>query len=200
MFLNTAKFKKMITNAYKLRQFIVGNTEEKYFFSDGTWIISVYKDMMPNKEKAAVIELIGEFPEEGKVIKYGKDMPGQYMVMNDVWDVEETFTKCKCNMTVTKSLYQASLSTYRVIQDGKSQNCFFINNSFIDMFDRDSWTEDDNEPEGPKTLSDSHGTLYWRNSTMSFAVYPIRVNEDDSELITYLTLLENIELPEDKYL
>lgn len=200
MFINTGKFKKMITNAWKLHHFIVGCVEGKYFFSDGACIISVYRDMLPNKEKAAVIELIGELPEEGQVMKTGKDMPSQYMVMTDMWDVEKTFEKCQCSMTVTRSLYQGSLSTYRVIQNRKDQKCFFVDNYFIDLFDRGAWTEDDFEPEGPKTLNDSPGTLYWRNETMTFAVYPISVPEDNEELSTYLNLLENMELPEDKYL
>lgn len=200
MFINTSKFKKMITNAYKMCHFIVGAKGEKYFFSDGTWIISVYSDMLPKKEKAAVIELIGELPDRGTVIKTGKDMPAQHMIMDDVWDVEETFTKCKFNMTVTRSIYQERFNTYRVIQNRQNQECFFVNDYFIDMFSRKAWTENDNEPEGPKTLNNSPGTLYWRNNTMALAVYPIRVNKDDKELITYITLLENIELPEDKYL
>lgn len=200
MFINTGKFKKMITNAWKLHHFIVGCVEGKYFFSDGACIISVYRDMLPNKEKAAVIELIGELPEEGQVMKTGKDMPSQYMIMSDVWEIEKTFNRCQCTMTVTRSLYQPPLNTYRVIQNRKDQKCFFVDNYFIDLFDRGSWTEDDSEPEGPKTLIDYPGTLYWQNRTMTFAVYPVSVPEDNEELSTYLTLLENIELPEDKYL
>ena len=200
MFINTGRFKKMIAAAWKLHHFIVGCAEEKYFFSDGTWIISVYKDMLPNKEKAAVIELIGELPEEGQVMKTGKDMPAQYMLMDDVWDIEKTFDKCQCGMTVTRSLYQGPLNTYRVIQNRKDQKCFFVNNDFIDMFDRGSWTEDDFEPEGPKTLNNSPGPLYWKNATMTLAVYQISVNEDNKELAEYLMLLENVELPEAKYL
>ena len=200
MFINTAKFKKIITSAFKVHQLIVGATEEKYFFSDGTWIISVYSGMLPNKEKAAVIELIGELPDPGRVMKTGKDMPAQYMLMDDVWDIEETFTKCRYDMTVTSSLYQTSFNTFRVIQNRKDQKCFFVNDYFIDMFDKGSYTDDDNEPAGPKTLNDGPGPLYWRNSTMTLAVYPISVNEDNKELMEYLMLLENVELPEAKYL
>lgn len=200
MFINTGKFKKMITYAWKQHHFIVGCVEEKYFFSDGTWIISVYRDMLPNKEKAVVIELIGELPEEGQVMKTGKDMPSQYMIMSDVWEIEKTFDRCQCDMTVTRSLYQGPLGAYRVIQNRKDQKCFFVNNYFIDLFDRGAWTEDDFEPKGPKTLNDSPGPLYWKNDTMTFTVYPVSVPEDNEELLTYLTLLENMELPEDKYL
>lgn len=200
MFINTTKFKKMITDAWKHHHFIVGVTEEKYFFSDGTWIISVYNDMLPNKEKAAVIELIGELPEPEQIMKTGKDMPAQYMIPDDVWDIEKTFDKCQYCMTVTRSIYQDTLNRYRVIQNRQDQKCFFINDYFIDLFDRGSWTDDDNEPQGPKTLNNSPGTLYWKNNTMAFAVYPIKVWEDNEELLTYLTLLENIELPEDKCL
>lgn len=124
MFINTGKFKKMITCAWKQHHFIVGCAEEKYFFSDGTWIISVYRDMLPNKEKAAVIELIGELPEEGQAMQTGKDMPSQYMIMSDVWEIEKTFDKCRCSMTVTRSLYQGPLGAYRVIQNRKDQKCF----------------------------------------------------------------------------
>ena len=200
MFINTAKFKKMITNAFKVHQLIVGATQEKYFFSDGTWIISVYSDMLPNKEKAAVIELIGELPDPRQVMKTGKGMPAQYMIMSDVWNIEEIFTKCRCDMTVTSSLYQDHFTTYRVIQNRKDQKCFFVNDYFIDMFDRGSYTDDDNEPTGPKTLTDSPGPLYWKNNTMTLAVYPISIPEEDKELPEYLTLLENVELPEAKYL
>ena len=200
MFINTAMFKKMITNAFKLHQFIVGAAEEKYFFSDGTWIISVYGDMLPNKEKAAVIELIGELPDSGQVIKTGKDMPAQYMIMSDLWNIEEAFNKCRCDMTVTSALYQSYISKYRVIQNRQDQKCFFVNDYFIDLFDKGSYTDNDNEPTGPKTLNTSPGTLYWRNSTMTLAVYPISVQEDNKELNEYLMLLENVELPEAKYL
>lgn len=198
MFINTPAFKKMLAGAYKHQNLIVGNEGDEYIFSDGTWIIRVYKDMLTNKEKAAVIEVIGEFPGQDKILKMGKDMYSQYMLSNNAFDIRNIFDKCQYEMTVTKAVYQMPSYDARAVQYRKNQECFFINNYFINIFGQKS--DDDSIPEGPKALNENRGTLYWKNNTMAFAVYPVAVNEDDSEYREHLALLSNIILPEAKYL
>ena len=54
--------------------------ERSYYISSGWWIMKILKESMSNKEKAAMIELIGEFPEEEKIFKALEGQGNQYEV------------------------------------------------------------------------------------------------------------------------
>lgn len=197
MFIKTSVFKKLIKAAYDINSLIVGNEEEEIFLSGGSWIIRILKDEFPKKEKAAVIELTGDLPETGQVIRYGKGQDGQYMITGDhVWDIGKHYHSCKEYATVTRLKYENREGCiYRVVQHPESQNCFFVNDIFIDLLDIMAITEGETPPDGPRTTGKKDSPLYWHNNHMTLEIFPLSIKEEnDNELNMYLRLLVNMEL------
>ncbi len=197
MFIKTSVFKKLIKAAYDINALIIGNDEETIFLSNGAWIIRILKDEFPKKEKAAVIELTGDLPETGQVIRYGKGQDGQYMITGDhTWDIEERYRLCNKYAVITRLIYDTREGcTYRVAQYPESQKCFFIQDIFIDMIDIKAIVDGETLPYGPRTAGEKDSPMYWRNNHMTLAIYPISIKEEnDTELNMYLRLLENMEL------
>lgn len=199
MFITTAGFKSLIKEAYKNGRLVTGATQEEYLFEGSCWVIRVDRDSLPKKEKAAVVELTGELPSPGEVFRAAKGQANQYeMQENEAWDIGNTFDRCREEMTVTRSLFQCGKAALRVIQNRRTNGCFFVSERFIAILDRDAITEGENLPEGPRALTDGRGIIYWKNNSMSLAVLPVS-HEDNDELGIHLRLLGNMELPEQRF-
>ncbi|MDE7331242.1 MAG: hypothetical protein K2O16_03225 [Lachnospiraceae bacterium] len=198
MFITTAGFKSLIKEAYKNGRLVAGATPEEYLFEGSFWVIRVHRDRLPKKEKAAVVELTGELPSPGEVFQAAKGEANQQeMPDNSIWDIGNIFRNCREEIAVTRSLYQSGTGTYRVMQNRRNNNCFFISERFISIFDSRALTEGESLPEGPRALTAGRGTLYWKNNNMTLAVMPI-FHESNDELGIHLRLLENMELPVQK--
>ena len=197
MFIGTNEFKKLIKAAYNNGRLVMGATEEE-FFLEGGWVIRIDRDELPNKEKAAIIELTGEFPAAGQVFKASKGENNQYLIPeNNVWNTRKVFESCLEDMKVTRALYQRDGVTYRIIQHPRTQTCIPFNEKFIDLLDKNALGCEESHPEGPKAINEKGSILYWGNEVMTLAILPIAVDRnEDKEFGEYLQLLENIELPE----
>lgn len=198
MFISTNEFKKLIKAAYNNGRLVMGATEEEFFLEGGSWVLRIDRDELPNKEKAAIIELTGEFPAAGLVFKACKGENNQYLVPeNNIWNVREVFERCTEEMKVTRALYQKDGVTYRIIQHPRTQTCIPFNERFINLLDKNALGCEESHLEGPKAIDEKGSILYWGNEVMTLAILPIAVDRnEDKELGEYLQLLENIELPE----
>lgn len=192
MFINTTAFKRLIKGAYNTIGLTVGATEKEYFFEGGTWVIRVDKEFLPNKEKAAVIELVGEMPLSGEVFKAVKKCANQYLINNNpAWDIKTEFKEAKLTFNVTKAVYELDDRIIRVLQCEKDNTCIAIDEVFIGLIDTkaiDSAKE--TMLEGPVA---SNNFMYWGNNVMTMAAGVIASGED-SPLTEYLQLLSNVEL------
>lgn len=198
MFIATAGFKRLIKEAYKNGRLVAAATAEEYSFEGSYWIIRVDRNRLPKKEKAAVVELTGELPSPGNAFRAKKGEANQYEITgNDAWDIGNIFRRCREEMTVTKCLFQSGADAFRVIQNRRTNNCFFVSERFIAILDSSALTEGESLPEGPRALADGRGAVYWKNNSMSLAVMPV-FHENNDELGSHLRLLENMELPEQK--
>ncbi len=193
MFINTTAFKKLIKNAYSTSGLTVGADEEEYFFEGGIWVIRVDKNFLPNKEKAAVIELTGELPAAGEVFKAVKKQANQYLVNNNpVWDIQTQFKEADLKFNVTKAVYETDDQTVRVLQYEKDNTCIAVSEVFIGLIDIKAMDgAEETMIEGPAARG---RILYWGNNIMTMAAGAI-TPEENSPLNEYLQLLSNVELP-----
>ncbi len=195
MFISTAGFKKLVKLAYNTGGLTVGATDEEYLFQGNTWVMRIGKDCLPNKEKAAVVELVGELPAAGEVFKAVKKHPIQYLVKgNPVWDIGSQFLEAKEQFNVTKAIFEIDECLVRVLQNKQNNLCIPINEAFtgiisIDAIDK----ENESMPEGPVRRKEGD-IMYWKNNVMVFAACVISCGEE-TPLAEYLRLLTSIELP-----
>lgn len=195
MFINTTAFKRLIKDTYNTTGLTVGATEEEYFFEGGTWEIRVNKENLPNKEKAAVIELAGELPGPGEAFKALKKCANQYLIDNPAWDIRKSAEEARLKLDVTRAVYETSYRTLRVLQSVKDNTCITIDETFMNLISEQAM---DREKEsiviGPVADGNS---VYWRNNIMTLAagvVLPV----EGTPLAEYLQLLANVELEKKK--
>ena len=69
MFIKTSIFKRILKDAWKGAGLTVGRKRKCTSYREPIWILFVYEKDFTSKNKAAVIELVGDLPEEGEVYR-----------------------------------------------------------------------------------------------------------------------------------
>lgn len=111
-------------------------------------------------------ELTGKLPSPGNAFRAKKGEANQYEITgNDAWDIENIFRRCREEMTVTKCLFQSGADAFRVIQNRRTNNCFFVSERFIAILDSSALTEGESLPEGPRALADGRGGPFTGKTT-----------------------------------
>ena len=194
MFLKLTIFKRLLKKAWSGSGLLVGCKEEYHYISSGWWCVKVLRGGLNKKEKAALIELIGEMPAEGEAFKAFKDGGNQYEV-GSLETLENLLAaEYKTPVKMTRMIYQIKDKFCRVFQEPKGQNCMFVSEAACELVDKKAINElEESPPEGPFT-NNAGNILYWENNIMSLIVCKISIDEE-TEVHEVKRLLENIELP-----
>ena len=186
MFFNSVVFKKLIKQAWKSGGLTVGHDgeAEEYFLQGGYWIIRIKDDAIPNKDKAALIELIGDFPAEGEVFKAIAGVGNQYEIpFNDVWNIGRQWELAKTEYHKTNIMMYQKESLCRVLQEEESGKCVLLNEIFIDLIDITAMDKQkESEPIGPIAIGKEGTMLYWKNQLCMLAACIRQPNEKNYEL------------------
>lgn len=170
----------MLKQAYKTGGFVIGNDGGKVFIESGSWIIRVDEEYLPNKEKAAIIELAGELPAQGEAFECKKDETNQYTVpWNEYWNPDKTFDESGVEFADTGIIMQYSLENLRVMQEKKSGRCVVLSEQYFNLVDINNINlSHEIEPKGPVALTEEGKTLYWKNNIMSLGLCTVQIQED----------------------
>lgn len=164
MFLNITEFKKFLKAAYKGSGLIVGILDGNLVLTNGgrTWGVQVNGDFIPNKLKAALVELIGDLPEEGEVLNYTQDGAQTEMDLGD-FNFYDMWMRASDYATNTPFMLKSDYGEYSLMQVHSTMEVRPILRSFLDIIsakDLDYAVE-----EMPGRPSYRNGTLYWKNDT-----------------------------------
>ncbi len=194
MFLKFNLWKKLLKEAWKGGGLWVGSREDSYYISSGWWIMKILKESMSNKEKAAMIELIGEFPEEEEIFKALEGQGNQYEV-GKLETLEEIIDReYPHDYQETRMIYQQGTKYCRVFQEDTGDTCMLMNNVISELIDVKSIDPmEETPPEGPYGQR-GVSILVWKNNVMKFCMYG-RDIEEESEEAAVLELLGNMMLP-----
>lgn len=178
MFIKTAGFKRMIKDAYSGGGLKVINNGDTYTIAGSYWVIEIYCDRLPKKEKAAIIELTGELPERGEgfeATKAGNQYEitenKLYQVMKDARETEKWLNK------TLLFLLCGSGKVARVLQNPANGKIILINQIITQSVSNDAVEAEIGETalEGP--LLGPVGDVIWRNNWMAFRVFGIVPDE-----------------------
>lgn len=86
MFIKTTVFKRLLKGAYKRDVLQVGHEDSTniYYIIGGYWAVMVEKKFFTNAAKAALVELIGDLPENESVRIYS-DGTRQQLIDDSTW-------------------------------------------------------------------------------------------------------------------
>lgn len=130
---------------------------------------------MPNWFKAIVIELIGEFPDEGIVEEYGKGkLPQQTFAENEEYDLRSLYRAAKTPYTVTPMVFDQSYTTLRFMQNNETKEIVALSEGLCRMIDFSNTETDESYPVGPSCSQHGH-RFFWTNENCVLELYGINI-------------------------
>lgn len=167
MFLSLVGLKKLLKGAYKGGGLIVGNLEGGLVAmgASSTWGIRVEEEHIPNKLKAALIELIGDLPEAGEIYNY---KPGSVQAEIDLgrFDFQGMWRQARDFAADTPFILRSKWEEYLLVQIHSTMELRAVSRKLTDMIGAKDL---DHELEGmPGRPAYSQGILYWKNETMVY--------------------------------
>ena len=101
MFLHMPTLKKLLKSAYNHSNLTIGRQEDGLLIDCGTFMTWLEWCSVPNKVKAALIELAGELPEEGHVFTAGKEGNQYEIPERDAWHIHDGLRAAQKRYIVT---------------------------------------------------------------------------------------------------
>lgn len=188
MFLKMNLLKKAIKEAWQTCGLRITNTGDGFALLGGYWYVWLEADTMPNKVKAAVIELAGELPEPGRPFKAQKGMKNQYEIEeNDFFWIrqrEDTVTKL-----MPRNVFFRYYDTIYQLVEKADKKIIAFNAAMMDMVDVSQIDPGESAPTDPM---DYINGIYWQNDRCSYFLLPADIQK--KEHIEFLNSLEQIKL------
>lgn len=185
MFLDRSGFKRLLKEAYKGNILCISKKNQKVLIHSGHWMLVVDMSVIPNKTKADIIELIGEWPEDNKPIKAGPD--------NIQYELDETYSKLwelanklemegdAVKVRETKVLIEDYYNLIQIMKtDDAKSTVFGMKKGLLDIVDIAGILEDkENQCSGPFLVQETNEekAIYWKNSGGVFIAYQYNIRE-----------------------
>lgn len=158
MFIKTSIFKRILKDAWKGAGLTVGKKEEMYFIQGAYWILFVYEKDFTSKNKAAVIELVGDLPEEGEVYRAYEKGEKQYeLKVRDEWEYKKWLS--------ARDRYEDTEIKYRgmaVLQNVETKEMSYIPDQILELVSLSETGEYEDFPTGPMGMG---YFVLWVNET-----------------------------------
>lgn len=193
MFIKTSVFKSLLKQAYKYGCLIVGNDGECIFVAGAYWVLQMQEKRIPNKLKAAIIELTGDLPGSGEIFRAKAGEPNQYELQYyEDYNVQSMAAAASVELTVTRSGYYNAKGSLRVLQNRTNGHLFLIDEKLIQLISVEELEETEGKPVGP-LLQQARQRVFWTNEIGAFCACLIDAFDND-KLKAYLEALRVIEL------
>lgn len=178
MFIKAAGFKLLMKDAWSRGILFVSRKGEELLIYGGSWIWWGMIDTIPNKVKAALVELTGEFPESGISFKSGKCADNQYEFTETIpWGMVKTLyqtERVELNDTgvIVKSQHGSLYSLYR-----NRGNTLMISEKYSEIISNAEIIEEKEiNYEGAfvcKLTDVDARCVYWSNGTSMLIVFEV---------------------------
>lgn len=172
MFLKTAGLKKIMKASLKRHGLVVGTVEGHYLVYTDNWGVYIEMEYASNKFKAAIMEIIGDIPEEGECYLYtiNSEKDIQQETVMGYPDPYEDWKAAKDFAVIAPIYFHAWPHEYIVCQR-KSDLKFVVADRALtsSVFSRSELeTTVESMPERPSILN---GVLYFKNETTIYWVH-----------------------------
>lgn len=192
MFIKTSVFKALIKQAYKQSGLVVGSDGESIFVAGAYWVLQMQEKHIPNKIKAAVIELTGDLPGAGEIFRAKAGEGNQYELQYyEDYNVRKAAEAASVELTVTKCGYYAERGM-RVLQNRQNGHLFMVGEEVIKLITIADLEERESKPSGPLLLQNQQ-RVFWLNEAGAFCACLISV-EHSEKTKAYLEALRVVEL------
>lgn len=171
MFVNENVLKRLIKAAWKGGGLHIEHTSEGWFAISGMyWSLEIDDQMLSNKVKAQIVELIGEIPEPGVACLYIKNTDPQYEVPGATYrNRMAEYDNLKEKSYQFSNVYLKAKNCNIVLLEGSGLRKVMIPEWAADLYDADAVEYDETKPE-PGATDSRTAYVIWRNNVMSLMV------------------------------
>lgn len=190
MFLNTPTVKKFFKRAFNSTGLVVARPNEDLIYIAGSrWRIEMDYSLMPLKQKAQLIELIGDIPEVGKELSATKD--GKQM--NPAFDslLADYYMDAKVMVYQVPIAIERPYFDYQLFQEQNTKEFLAVDRELMSLIDnREIDFENEGMPCGP-CIAPYGNHLYWHNAAGTLC---IELEKMDKEALKVVEMLQGIEI------
>lgn len=189
MFLKTSVLKSAMKDSLKSAGLTVGRRGGDYLVFSDFWGLQTDVDFATNKFKAAIVDLIGAIPEDGKCLRYQIDAEKGITSESAMFypDPYSRWKEADDFATETPIILTYWPHEYQLFQRKSDGQFLAVNRNFAaDIFsakELDSTYE--NMPHNPKVenFRDTYGVLYFKNETTVYWVSTVNVGHKNREVL-----------------
>lgn len=193
MFLNTPIVKKLFKRAFNTTGLTVARKNEELIYIAGSkWQIEMDYESMPFKQKAALIELLGELPEVGFAVTADKE--GQQSTFIDgIPSLRDGYMSAKVGVKKTQIVINRTYADYQLLQKQEDKSFVAVSREFLQMIDiREIDLVNEGMPCGP-CMTERENVLYWHNEAGTLC---IELENLDRKMLSIAEALLDIEMEE----
>lgn len=185
MFINTTKFKKMLKTAYNGNGLLMSRDGDALLLCGGSWLISTSIEKMTRKEKAAVIELVGKFPDTHETFRATCEGEQQEIPFIEIAALDEEFISGQTDFEFTYVLVDTPDGMVRAMQSSRDNYVIWINDFLRDAISYSAMTGWETEPNGPVYAGNG---IIWKNNLCTY-----KILRYDLKNYEFSKLMENME-------
>lgn len=186
MFINTSKFKKMCKTAYDTCGLLMSREENDLLIGGGKFLIRTNMKYMTRKEKAVLIELVGNFPDNHETFRANKGGEQQELRMPEFWNIDSRFENADRNYKPTYVLVSTTTALVRAVQNTENNSVLFFDDFLMGAIQVEGTWPTETTPDGPRI---SENMVLWKNDICTYAILKYDLKNED-----FSRLLENMEL------
>ena len=190
MFLNTPTAKKLFKRAFNSTGLVVSRPDfETIYIAGSKWQIEMEYETMPLKQKAQLIELLGDIPDVGKRILATKNE--QQMEFEVGERLREYYMRAKTQVYQAPVVIARPYFDYQLFQEQDEKSFVAVDRELMSLIDiREIDFENEGMPSGPCMIPNG-SCLFWHNGAGTLC---ISLEEIDKEALEIIDLLKNVEI------
>lgn len=168
MYLSVKTFERLIKQGQKHEALHIMNTGTQYVLYGRSWYLCIDHDALTKKAKAALIELIGEFPQEGEAFACNSDY-------NQLEITEKEGYWLITHLKSTEVLEETAVvlnGAVRLLKDKQDKELILLAEGIWESVSAEYCEGKEKAPEGPYLYDDY---VWWTSPQMTFAFERIKL-------------------------
>lgn len=186
MFITTTKLKKMCKTAYDTCGLLMSREGSDLLIGGGRFLIRTNMKYLTRKEKAVMIELVGNFPDDHETFRANKGGEQQELRMPEIWNIDSRFENADKNYTPTYVLVSTTTALVRAVQNTENNSVLFFDDFLMGAIQVEGTWPTETTPDGPRI---SENMVLWKNDICTYGILKYDLKNDE-----FSSLLENMEL------
>ncbi|MDD7390038.1 MAG: hypothetical protein PUG60_10415 [Lachnospiraceae bacterium] len=160
--------------------------ENDLLIGGGKFLIRTNMKYMTRKEKAVLIELVGNFPDNHETFRANKGGEQQELRMPEFWNIDSRFENADRNYKPTYVLVSTITALVRAVQNTENNSVLFFDDFLMGAIQVEGTYPAETTPDGPRI---SENMVLWKNDICTYAILKFDLKNEQ-----FSRLLENMEL------